>query len=448
MNSAAKPKVARALDGIIFVSLLATLVLIAVPYGAVQPWWVAIFECLVFLLAILALIESSISKRWPVPLDLSLGLPLGALVLFMFVQSLSVSADPYNTRMAALRLIALVVAGSLLCVYTSGQRRLGALIATVIGVGVASALFGLLRKQFQSGPGFFLPALPHDGRGFAQFINRNHFGFLIEMSWGLTLGLLFTKIAPRRRIFIVLPVALFLWIVLIVSNSRGAILASLGQVLFLVFLVDPLKHLFGRDHGGAWSRLQQTAGSFALRAFLIVCLIALFAYGVGWVGGERVTSNLELAATAYDQPELNVRENAFRKQIWSSTWQLIKAHPIAGVGFGGYWIGITKYHDASGVSTPQEAHNDYLELIASGGLIGLAFALWLAVVFVKRARLNLRSENPYLRGVALGAVTGIFGVMIHSFVDFGLHMTINALVFCVLIVLAMQSRPLEHQPGR
>ena len=37
----------------------------------------------------------------------------------------------------------------------------------------------------------------------------------------------------------------------------------------------------------------------------------------------------------------------------------------------------------------------------------------------------------------MGALVGIFGVAIHSFVDFGLHMTINALVLFVLIVIAV-----------
>ena len=115
---------------------------------------------------------------------------------------------------------------------------------------------------------------------------------------------------------------------------------------------------------------------------------------------------------------------------------MIKAHPVAGVGFGGYWTAITNYHDASGAFTPQEAHNDYLELLASGGLISCVLVVWFVAVFLKRARENLSSLDPYRRALCLGALTGIFGVLIHSFVDFGLHVTINALVFCVLMVIA------------
>jgi len=117
---------------------------------------------------------------------------------------------------------------------------------------------------------------------------------------------------------------------------------------------------------------------------------------------------------------------------------MFKAHPLAGLGFGGYWIGITKYHRASGEITPQQAHNDYLELMASGGVVGCVLAVWFLVIFVRRARSSLRSHDPYYRAACLGALTGMFGVVVHSFVDFGIHITINALLFATLLVIAVQ----------
>ena len=115
---------------------------------------------------------------------------------------------------------------------------------------------------------------------------------------------------------------------------------------------------------------------------------------------------------------------------------MFAAHPIVGVGLGAYWIGITAYHEASGLMTPQEAHNDYLELLSSGGLIGLALGIWFAVAVVRRIRQNLSTDIGYKRAVRLGAVLGITGVAAHSLVDFGLHIMTNAVVFIVLIMIA------------
>ena len=123
------------------------------------------------------------------------------------------------------------------------------------------------------------------------------------------------------------------------------------------------------------------------------------------------------------------------------TWEMIKDHPIVGVGFGGYWIAITKYHKASGEVTPQEAHNDYLELLSSGGLIGVAIGLWFILGFGKSVLTRLRYGDPLLSALSIGALAGIFAVAIHSIVDFGLHITINALLFVTLMVIATVTIP-------
>lgn len=103
---------------------------------------------------------------------------------------------------------------------------------------------------------------------------------------------------------------------------------------------------------------------------------------------------------------------------------------------GGYWIAIPGYHNASGTLAPQEAHNDYLELLASGGIIGAAIGIWFGVILFKRTRATFRSPSQFRRAASFGAALGIVGVGVHSLVDFGLHMIVNALVFMTLVVIA------------
>jgi O-antigen ligase len=164
----------------------------------------------------------------------------------------------------------------------------------------------------------------------------------------------------------------------------------------------------------------------------------MFAFGVSWVGGEPVVFNFQQATTDFSQQEMEYNVNTSRKEIWVATWQMIKAHPFIGVGFGGYWVSITRYHNASGRMTPQQAHNDYLELLASGGIIAAVLVCWFAVLFFKRVRRRLHSPDSFYRTASLGALTGIFGVAVHSFVEFGLHITVNSLVFFALLVIAVQ----------
>jgi O-antigen ligase len=438
----------RVLDRVIFYGLLVTLVLTAIPYGTVQPLWIALFECWVLFLGLLGLADLLMTKS-DLPVGASLAVPALVLCLFIVFQTLpwlgsnnallsgvrlSISADRFSTFQLAIKLFAMIVAGLLMLRYTESESRLRLLVYTVIGVAAASALLGVFRQGGQGGPSWFFP-LPNGSRGFAQFVNRNHFGFLMEMGMGLTLGVLARGSEGLQRYVIFLPAAIFLWVVLIISNTRGGIFASLCEVLFLIVLLDPLKRFtHTRD---AESHRAAFAAAVAARAILIGFLVVTFAYGITWIGGEAVTSNLELTGNSFGEQGGHLhRENVSRKDIWSSTWQLIKAHPVAGSGFGGYWIAITRYHNASGTYTPQEAHNDYLELLASGGVIGCLLVLWFFLRFVKAARNTLRSPSPFVHAAALGAVTGIFGVMIHNFVDFGLHVSANALLFTALITIA------------
>ena len=145
------------------------------------------------------------------------------------------------------------------------------------------------------------------------------------------------------------------------------------------------------------------------------------------------TPDAEEAARQY----LNLIANSGprRIEIWKATWLMTKDNPWVGVGFGGYWIAVPRYHDASGAYTPQQAHNDYLEILASGGLIGLAICLWLVVVTVKRLKDTGTAADPFRRAAWCGALVGLFGVAMHSSVDFGLHLTVNGALCAALVVI-------------
>jgi O-antigen ligase len=87
------------------------------------------------------------------------------------------------------------------------------------------------------------------------------------------------------------------------------------------------------------------------------------------------------------------------------------------------------------VLTPQQAHNDYLELLASGGLVGAGLFVWFAVMLVRQVRKSVNVPQGIQRAVMLGAIIAVVGAGVHSIVDFGLHITINALVFVVLLAI-------------
>jgi O-antigen ligase len=448
-----KLRAARVLGQIVFVSMLCLMALTSVPYGTSQAWWIALFICAVFTLAIPWIIESLINGSRPSN-DWALVLPLLGLALFAFLQTLTIpnksgkpggigfttwsaiSADPYQTRFFILELLALTFAGLILSRYAATERRMRIVINVVIGIAVASALFGILRQTAQHNTGFGLPLLLMDS-GYGQFINKNHFAFMMEMSLGLILGLIIGGGVKRDQALIYVAALMPIWIGLVLCGSRGGLVAMLAQIIVAVLLVS-----VGARKGHITeprSRLLSIARSLPARAALILVLISGVILGTLWLGGDRLAMKLERSSVEFNPDLLDPlvkRAGASRNEIWKATWRMFTAHPIVGSGMGGYWKAIPIFHDASGTTTPQEAHNDYLELLASGGLIGLALGIWFGVLVFRRTRKNLRSPNRFRRAACFGATIGIAGVAVHSLFDFGLHTIANALVFTTLIAIA------------
>jgi O-antigen ligase len=331
-----------------------------------------------------------------------------------------------------LQLAALILLAAMLYRYANTEVRRRTLINIIIGVAVVSALYGILRQSTQHSVGFGLPLLKPD-QGYGQFINRNHFAFLMEMGFGLALGIILGGGVKRDQGLIYLGALLPIWSGLVLSNSRGGILAMLAQMVSAALLFTFVgKPTFTR-HESTAARLVR---SVPARAAMLLVLVVSVAVGTLWLGGDRLATKLEQANQEFDPVAAELRQNARRNQIWRATWRMFTAHPIAGVGLGGYWMAIPAFHDASGMLTPQEAHNDYLELLASGGLIGLAVGIWFVVLLYRRIRENLRATNRFRSAACFGAALGLWGVAVHSLVDFGLHTFANALVFTSLIVIA------------
>ena len=443
------------LDRVIFYGLIAIIVLTAIPYGSGESWSKALFESAVFFLALLWIVHGLIDGSWRVG-RLRLIAPMAGLVVFAAVQSLAwwrvdnagekvwfaLSSDAFETRIFAFRIAALILVLVLIVRFTSNVSRLGVLVHSIIAVALASALFGIARQVTQHGPSspafVFSRLLPEVG--YAQFINRNHFAFLMEMALGLAIGVGLMQKGRLERLLFYLSSVVLMWASVVLSRSRGGVLAITVQVICaaLLFVNFRTAATGSLNAGKRWVRW--TRSIVATTIFAGVLLVIVVA-GVAWLGGDQLATGVETATSemsGVDPSEL--RLGMRRHDIWRAAWSMFKAHPIAGVGLGAFWAEAPVVHEASGATTPQQAHNDYLELLASAGVLGAALFVWFAVALIGEARHSIKTSGGFQRAVSLGVIIGLVGVGVHSIVDFGLHITINALVFVVLAaILSLKS---------
>jgi O-antigen ligase len=91
----------------------------------------------------------------------------------------------------------------------------------------------------------------------------------------------------------------------------------------------------------------------------------------------------------------------------------------------------------------EEAHNDYLQVAAEGGIIGASAAVLAIGVIAVEVRRRFRDESPSRssRWIRLGAVAGILAIGFQELGEFSLQIPGNAAMFAVLVGLALHASP-------
>jgi O-antigen ligase len=460
LDSAGPGRFTRALNAIVFWGLLAALPLTVFPYGTVDPWFEAAFECLIFSLAIVWVLQSIFSRGFRFKRRAIL-LPMIAITLYVFFQSIEwpptwlsnsttqhmLSIDHYQTYLTARKTLALALLLGLLLAHTSTSKRLQWVVRTVIAVGLASAIFGILRQFLQTPDAagtFILPFLFY-GSGYGQFISPNAFAYLMEMTLGLVMGLLLGGGTLKKQALVYIAMSAILFTALVLSNSRGGLLALGCESIFVLFIglswysqrriaVDPSSNRL----------IRVLSTSKLVRTAVVGLLLVILSGGVLWLGGDSLVNKFA------DQSTVSAAAPAemTRQQIWRASWSLFRAYPWTGTGFGAYSLGITKFEKSSGLLKLEEAHNDYLDLAASGGLVGVCLGGWFAATVCWQAKQSFAGRRGVERAVALGAAAGMLATAVHSLVDFGLQLTGIAVVFVALAVILTADVPAETKKSR
>jgi O-antigen ligase len=433
----------------VFLILCAAIVMSALAYGTVHYWALALFCVGAFTVVVLWLLDgwqlgmlriSRNSLQLPLLGMLVLGLvqllplrtPIGAGLNEPAVRSLSL--DPYSTRLVLVQMTALLIYFAATLVFTDTSHRLRLLVRTIIIFGFLLAIFGLTQSFTSPTKVYWVRELTQS-TAFGPFINRHHFAGYMELTIAVPLGLIFTGSIDRDKRFVYIFAAGLMGVALIMTTSRGGIISLIAELLFLAAIAG-LRQTHGARHD---STRRRASGAAARTALALGLIVALFA-GVVLLGGEGALSRFVGTVNA-DDPTTG------RSHFWSVTVDIIKAHPFIGAGLGAFALVYTRYDSRNGLFRLEQVHNDYLQVLSDGGIIGAALALFFVVVLFRNAFARRESRDDFRRGVCIGAMAGCFAVLVHSFFDFTLHTTSNALLFLILAGLATMNGRIE-QPGR
>jgi O-antigen ligase len=437
---------------LIFLTLCVAIVLSAVAFGTVDYAALAVFQTGAALVVAFWIIDAWITGtlrlsrnvlQWPFIGLIVIGLiqvipfgsagDVGGALSGQIPRTLSL--DPYATRLTLIQLFALLIYFAAALSYIDSPKRLRAIVRTIVIFGFVLGFVAIIQALISPmkiyGLRQPLLAVP-----FGPFVNRHNFAGYMEMTLALPLGMLFSGAVEREKRLLYVTAIALMGVALLMSGSRGGMISLVAMIFFLVAL-----SAFRSKVDGIAPGVSARTRHIFLRVGLGMALLLAIGVGVTLIGGESSLSRFMDTVNANDP-------TTGRTQVWRVTTSVIKAHPVLGAGLGAFGVAFTPFDPHNGVSRAEQAHNDYLQVLADAGIIGAMLGLVFVVALFRMGFERRQSIDIFRRGVATGALAACFAVLVHSFLDFTLHTTSNALLFLTMAALATVDGHTERRVRR
>jgi O-antigen ligase len=195
---------------------------------------------------------------------------------------------------------------------------------------------------------------------------------------------------------------------------------------------------------GSLSRGGIFGGAVGLLAFILLSRARLSrGSGLLWMVGGLVamvaaaTVYANLGALALRMQETTELGEWGRRVIWHDTWRMASDFRWTGVGAGAFQRGMLVYQQASRLFFFNHAHDEYLQLLAEGGVllaVPAAIALLAGIVLMAS---HLRADGSAIFWIRAGAIAAIVAAAVQSVWDTALRTPANGVLFAVVAAVAL-----------
>jgi O-antigen ligase len=445
----------------------------ALAFGAVEPWSIAIFSLSIIALLILWVIKSLLDRRLEISAPLT-ALPLLALTLLGVLQDititdssgkrLSISLDAEATRLATEVILILLIAFLLSANFLAKVPALNRLRTFLIFFGLALSVFGLIQRFTWNGKYYWViePSSPSSSP-FGPFVNHNHFAGYIEMIAPIPVALILRRAVRGGLAFLYGFAAAMMGLAVVVALSRGGMISLIAGLMFVVAFGFKPSRSWEREVGSREDEARRRGKESlpyapyspyllvyrapfrfsyaASRIGAVIVMVVVIGVGIWWVGADPVIRRLESGKLAQSGVEASHQGETFyqsRGWIWRDTVAMIRDKWAMGVGLGAYSTAYPIYDSRDGSLMVEQSHNDYLQIMADGGIFGALIALSFILLAARDIARASRHSSRTMSGTALGAGGGMFALFVHSLFDFNFQIPSNALLFLVLTSVVSQ----------
>jgi putative inorganic carbon (HCO3(-)) transporter len=308
----------------------------------------------------------------------------------------------------------------------------------LVYAAVLHAIYGVLMHLSGVKDVMFGEEFIHGSSASGFYPNRNHFAGMLNMMLAIGIGLLIAGLSERKAKswkqvaghvieWILSPKMLLRLSLCILVIALTTTHSRMGNTSFFASLL-----IVGMIGIALSKHAQRNV------VVLLVSLVVLDLAIVGsWFGVEKLVKRLE---------ETTVQKVEEREEPAAYALGIVGDYPVFGSGAGSFYVTFPKYRPETIAQFYDYAHNDYAQLTAETGVVGIGLlGLVVAITLGVALRAQAVRRDPLMRGMSFASLMGITAILIHSWVDFNLYIPANAVFFMVLIALGWISLYMDRQ---
>jgi len=317
------------------------------------------------------------------------------------------------------------------------ERQINRILDISLLIGALFGIYGIL--QYKGIDFSFWARNIGRQQVFGLFGNVNYFAEYLIVPLPIAVSLFFASKNKMKKLLLLIGI-LAMASSLILTFARGSYLGfSVSLIfMFLLFLISRGKN-FIKDN----------------KKFFIIILIVVIIITFLFI----VPTPLNKSSTAISKIKSRIsitqltQDFSIKRRIatWKFTVLMIKDHPLLGSGIGTYKYNTLKYQAeffAQGENRSlypygfaDKAHNEYLQLWAELGIIGLGIFAWLIISYFNCGLKILRKlKDEYKQGIIIGLMGAVVAVLVDGIFGFPLHLPATVILFWLVLGLTVVVR--------
>jgi len=419
-------------------SIIISVILVPIVF---YPWCITVFvpvkEMIAEVLTILGLmfwgfniVNREELKFVPTPLNFP---------ILSFISICILSLIWSNSFFTSLKELPLFLAGPLLYFVVTNninyEHQVNRILNILLIIGGLFGIYGILQYNGIDFP-FWIRNV---GRlqVFGLFGNVNFFAEYLIVPLPIAVSLFFTCQKKLKKILLLIGI-LAMGTSLIVTFTRGSYIGFGASLIFMAILF-----IFSRGKNFIKDNKKNFMVIFAV--MIIITFLFVIPTPLSKSGTVISTIKSRISITQLVQSVSVIR----RITILKFTALMIKDHPLLGSGIGTYKYNTLRYQAEFFEQEQQnrslyiigfanKAHNEYMQIWAELGIIGLGIFIWLMIgYFTYGLRFIKKTKNEYKKGIIIGLMGAVVAVLVDGIFGFPLHLPATVILFWLALALTI-----------